>query len=89
MTKTLQVRQRGTLTLPSDLRSKYSIKAGDTLHIVDLEGAFLLTPMVPMVPELAKEIELIRERTGLSTEDLLEALREERAQYGEKDHGDD
>jgi len=39
MDTTLQVRQRGALTLPADLRQKYGIEAGDTFRLVDLEAS--------------------------------------------------
>ena len=81
MELTVQVRKRGTLTLPAQLREKYGIKPGDTFHLVDLDGVFILTPMAPIVPELAREIERLRQELGLSTEDLLAALREQREAY--------
>jgi bifunctional DNA-binding transcriptional regulator/antitoxin component of YhaV-PrlF toxin-antitoxin module len=81
MDATVQVRQRGTLTLPAELREKYGIRAGDTFRLVDLNGVFVLTPMVPMVPELAREIEQARLEAGLSVEELLSSLREERERY--------
>ncbi len=81
METTVQVRQRGTLTLPAELRQKYGIEAGDTFRLIDLDGLFVLTPMVPMVPELAREIERIRVEAGLDTTELLQALREERVRY--------
>lgn len=81
MDLTVQVRKRGTLTLPAELREKYGIKPGDTFRLVDLDGIFILTPMVPLVPELAREIERMREELGLSSEDLLAALREQREAY--------
>ena len=81
METNVQVRQRGTLTLPADLREKYGIKSGDTFRLVDLDGIFVLTPMVPMVPELAREIERMRQEAGLSIEELLTSLREQREQY--------
>ena len=81
MELTVQVRKRGTLTLPAQLREKYGIKPGDTFHLVDLDGVFILTPMAPIVPELAREIERLRKELGLSTEDLLTALREQRETY--------
>lgn len=81
MDATIQVRQRGTFTLPADLREKYGIKPGDTFRLVDLDGIFVLTPMVPMVPELAREIERARLEAGLSIEELLNTLREERERY--------
>ena len=78
METTVQVRQRGTVTLPADLRQKYGIKPGDTFRLVDLDGILVLTPMVPMVPDLAREIERLRREAGLTIEDLLDSLREQR-----------
>ena len=75
---TVQVRKRGVLTLTAELREKYDIEEGDTFRLVDLDGIFVITPMVPMVPELAREIERLREEAGLSIEELLEGLRQER-----------
>ncbi len=80
-TTTVQIRQRGSLTLPINLREKYGIKAGDSFQMVDVDGVFVLTPMTPMVPELAREIEKLRQEAGISTEELLQSLREQRAQY--------
>jgi len=88
MDTNIQVRQRGTLTLPADLRDKYGIKPGDTFRLVDLDGIFVLTPMVPMVPELAREIERMRQDAGLTTEELLAGLREQREQYYTERYGD-
>lgn len=88
MTTTLQVRQRETLTLPSELRRRYNIKPGDIFHLIDLDGVFVLTPMKPMVPELAQEIERARIEAGLSVEGMLSALREERERYVAEKYGD-
>jgi bifunctional DNA-binding transcriptional regulator/antitoxin component of YhaV-PrlF toxin-antitoxin module len=86
----IQVRQRGALTLPAELRARYKIKEGDTFRVVDLGGIFVLTPMVPMVPELAREIERARIDAGLSVKELLRGLREQRERYNaEKYAGDD
>jgi bifunctional DNA-binding transcriptional regulator/antitoxin component of YhaV-PrlF toxin-antitoxin module len=87
MDATIQVRQRGTVTLPSDLREKYGIEPGDTFRLIDLDGVFVLTPMVTMVPELAREIERARLEAGLSTEELLRGLREQRERYHRADRG--
>lgn len=81
MEATIQVRQRGTLTLPADLREKYGIREGDTFRLLDLDGIFVLTPMVAMVPELAREIEMARLEAGLSIDELLRTLREQREKY--------
>lgn len=87
MDTTVQVRQRGSLTLPAELRERYGIEPGDTFRLLDLDGIFVLTPMVPMVPELAREIERARLEAGLDTVDLLQALREERERYNAETYG--
>jgi bifunctional DNA-binding transcriptional regulator/antitoxin component of YhaV-PrlF toxin-antitoxin module len=75
---TVQLRSRGVLTLPKALRDKYDLDEGDALHLVDVDGTFVLTPMQPVVPALAREIEQLREEEGLSTNQLLKRLRDER-----------
>jgi bifunctional DNA-binding transcriptional regulator/antitoxin component of YhaV-PrlF toxin-antitoxin module len=84
----LQVQQRGTLALPADLCKKHGIKPGDILHLIDLDGIFVLTPTVPMVPELAREIERMRREAGLSIKELLTSLREQREQVHLEHYGD-
>jgi AbrB family looped-hinge helix DNA binding protein len=88
MDATVQVRDRGVLTLPADLREKYGIRSGDTFQLIDLDGVFVLTPLLPMVPELAREIERARLEAGLSIEELLRNLREQPARY-HREHDDD
>ena len=76
MASTVQVRQRGTLTLPNEVRKRYNIQPGDTYHLIDWDGVLILSPMAPLVPELAREIERDRIQAGLSVEEMLGALRE-------------
>lgn len=78
----------GEITLSKNIRDKYGIKAGDTFRLVDLDGVFVLTPMAPMVPELAREIEQARLEVGLSIDDLIHSLREQRQRYSQEKYGD-
>lgn len=89
MESAIQVRKRGVMTIPSELREKYSIQEGDTFQLVDMDGIFVLTPMVPMVPELAREIERFRKESEVSMEELMQGLREERERYYQEKYGDD
>ncbi len=89
MESAIQVRKRGVMTIPSELREKYSIKEGDTFQLVDMDGIFVLTPMVPMVPELAREIERFRKESEVSMEELMQGLREERERYYQGKYGRD
>jgi bifunctional DNA-binding transcriptional regulator/antitoxin component of YhaV-PrlF toxin-antitoxin module len=79
--KLLQLRGRGTLTLPAKIRERYGLDDGDPITLVDLDGALLLSPRVSVVSKLAVEIEYLRTEAGLSLEDLLTGVREQRAKY--------
>lgn len=74
----VQLRERGTLTLPSALRERYRYAPGDVFTLIDLDGMIVLAPKAPLVPKLAAEIERAREAAGLSVEDLVREAREER-----------
>ena len=76
-TKTIQIRQRGTLTIPLELREKYGLAEGDPLTVVDLDGAILLTPKVLLVPRLADEMTRLRRARKLSLKDLGGPARED------------
>jgi len=87
MDTTIQVRKRGTFTFPAALRERYNINSGDTFRLVDLDGIFVLTRMVPLVPELAREIERARLEAGLGLKEMLKALRKQRERYTTEKYG--
>lgn len=75
MAVALQMRAKGSLTIPHDLRQKYGFAEGDVFTLVDLgDGSLLLTPKVSIVPKLVAEMEALRAEAGLSVEDLLRGL---------------
>ena len=76
-TMTIQVRGRGTVTLPATLREKYRLGEGDPLTVVDLDGAVLLSPRLLVVPRLAAEMERLRRSRKLSLKDLGGPARED------------
>ncbi len=79
--RTVQVRGRGTVTLPARIRERYDLADGDPLTLVDLDGAILLSPRLSVADKLSTEIEYLRTHAGLSLDELLDGLREQRAQY--------
>ncbi len=84
MEEIVRVRSRGVITLPANIREKYGIKTGDAFRLVDLAGVFVLTPIAPTVPELARKIEQARLEAGMSIDDLLHNLREHRQGYSQE-----
>ena len=81
-TLTAQISQRGVLTLPKSLRDSYKLKSGDIVTVIDLGGAFVISPRRSEVDRMADEIGSALAERGESLESMLTALREEREKYG-------
>jgi AbrB family looped-hinge helix DNA binding protein len=82
---TLQIRGKGTITLPASLRKKYNLEEGEVLTLIDLgEGTILLKPMVSEVNKLSRQIAKRLKEENVSLDDLLQALDEERKTYYKK-----
>lgn len=80
-TRTVQIRGRGTLTLPARIRARYDLAEGDPLTLVDLDGAILLSPRTSVADKLSAEIQYLMTEAGLGLDELLGGLREQRARY--------
>lgn len=79
---TIQVRKKGSITLPVDLRNRYGVDEGDVFTVIDMgDGSFLLTPRVSQVNRLGDRIADILEEENINVDDLISALDEEREQY--------
>jgi bifunctional DNA-binding transcriptional regulator/antitoxin component of YhaV-PrlF toxin-antitoxin module len=79
---TIQVAQRGLLTLPKVLREAYNIQEGDQLTLLDLGGVFVISPQRSEIDRLADRLKATLLEEGESLESMLQALREARQEYG-------
>ena len=78
----IQVRRKGVITLPRELRQRYHVDAGDAFTVLDLgDGSFLLTPHVSQVAHLGDQAARVLAEEGVGVEDVIEALDQERATY--------
>jgi bifunctional DNA-binding transcriptional regulator/antitoxin component of YhaV-PrlF toxin-antitoxin module len=78
----LQIRSKGTLTLPIEFRRKYGLEEGDVFTLIDLgDGSFLFTPRVTQVDRLGDRVAKVMEQEGVSVDDILKTLDEERERY--------
>ncbi|HNS45591.1 MAG TPA: AbrB/MazE/SpoVT family DNA-binding domain-containing protein [Alphaproteobacteria bacterium] len=79
---TIQVRKKGSFTLPIDLRTKYGVDEGDVFTLIDMgDGAFLLTPRISQVNRLGDRVAEMLGAEGVSLDDLLNTLDDERERY--------
>ncbi|HEX9388591.1 MAG TPA: AbrB/MazE/SpoVT family DNA-binding domain-containing protein [Anaerolineales bacterium] len=85
---TLQIRSKGTITLPASLRKKYKLEEGEVLTIIDLgEGTFLLKPKALQIDKLSKRAVRVLKDDNVLLEDLFKTLDEEHKKYYEEKYG--
>ena len=84
----LQIRSKGTITLPASLRKKYKWEEGEVLTIIDLgEGTILLKPKVLQVDKLSRRAARILKEDNVTLDEILERLDEERKIYYNEKYG--
>lgn len=81
----LKMGQRGVVTLPKNLREQYHLEAGDDLTLLDIGGAFVISPRRSEVDALADRLADTLSLKGESLQGMLNVVREEREKYGRKD----
>ena len=82
---TLQLAQRGLITLPKPLRDEYGLNTGDTLTLIDIGGVFVLSPYPSQIDQITARISEQLSERGETLESMLAALREVREEYGRED----
>ena len=73
---TVQIAERGQITVPKALRDQYGIKSGDVFSVIDLgEGRLLLTPGQLSADRLADQIREQLASQGETLESMLKLAR--------------
>ena len=87
---TIQVRKKGSITLPMELRAKYGVDEGDIFTLIDMgDGSFLLTPRISQVNRLGDRVAEILNAENVSVDDLLSTLDDERERYYQERYAKD
>ena len=78
MTTTIQMRKKGSITIPKSIREKYLLEENDPLTLVDLGEGLFISPKKSTLPKLVSQIEKLREKHGISLEELVQNISEQR-----------
>ena len=78
----LQMRAKGAITLPIELRRQYELNEGDVFTLIDLgNGSFVLTPLVSQVARQGDRVSQVMAQEQVGLEEMLAALDQEREDY--------
>ena len=78
---------RGQLTIPKDVREALNLDDTSQLNIFVVGRCLILTPKRLLRGSLAKDIETTMKEKGLSLDDLLDELKEQRRRYNREKYG--
>jgi AbrB family looped-hinge helix DNA binding protein len=82
MVTNIQIRSKGTITLPAEFRRRYGLGEGETLTLIDMgNGTFMLTPKISRVIHTADKVAKMVKEANVPLEELLETLDEEREKF--------
>ena len=86
---TTEIKSRGQLTIPKKIRVMGHLEEGQVVSIIPVGDSVIITPKRLELDEARREMKKLLKATGLSEEDLLKGLQEEREKlyqetYGEK-----
>ncbi len=77
-TYTVRIRDGGQITIPQAVRENLAIRPGDLLTLAQFGDIYVLTKKELQIPKLAAEMSAIMEEEGVTLDDLLAGLEEER-----------
>ena len=85
--KAVKLWGRGQLTIPKEVREALKLNEDDQLSVFVVGRCMVLTPKRLLGPALAKDVQKAMKAKGLTLDDLLKDLREERRRYNREVHG--
>ena len=85
--KSVKLWGRGQLTIPKEVRQALKLDEENQLFVFVVGRCLVLTPKRLLGPTLAKDLEKTMKAKGLSLEDLLRELKEERQRYNREQYG--
>lgn len=74
----VMIMDQGQLTLPNPIRTELNVQEYDVLTVVRVGNSILLTPRRTRVDELTDQISTLFEKEGVTLNDLMKGLEEDR-----------
>ena len=83
-----EIRQRGRITIPKSIRATSHLEEGQTVTIFPLGDSIIIAPKRLELDEARRQMKKILKSSGVTVEELLEGLDEDRSALFEELYGD-
>jgi AbrB family looped-hinge helix DNA binding protein len=84
---TAEIKSRGQLTIPKRIRVMSRLEEGQIVSIIPIGDSVIITPKRLELDEARREMKKILRASGVSIEDLLAGLKEEREKLYQETYG--
>ena len=84
---TAEIKTRGELTILKKIRDAGHLEEGQIVSLIPVGDSIIVTPKRLELDEARREIRRIMKAAGLSAEDLIEGLKEERENLFQETYG--
>jgi bifunctional DNA-binding transcriptional regulator/antitoxin component of YhaV-PrlF toxin-antitoxin module len=84
---TAEIKSRGQLTIPKKIRVMSRLEGGQVVSIIPVGDSVIITPKRLELDEARREAKKIFKASGVSLEDLLAGLKEEREKLYQETYG--
>jgi len=84
---TAEIKSRGQLTIPKRIRVMSRLEEGQIVSIIPVGDSVIITPKRLELDEARREMKKILKASGVSLEDLLAGLKEEREKLYQETYG--
>jgi AbrB family looped-hinge helix DNA binding protein len=84
---TAEIKSRGQLTIPKKIRVESHLEEGQIVSIIPVGSSVIITPKRLELDEARREIKKILRASGISLDDLLTGLKEEREKLYQETYG--
>lgn len=82
-----EIKSRGQLTIPKKIRDISHLEEGQVVSIIPLGDSVIITPKRLELDEARRQIRKIVKASGISPEELLKGLKEEREKLYKETYG--
>jgi AbrB family looped-hinge helix DNA binding protein len=82
-----EIKSRGQLTIPKKIREMSHLEEGQVVSIISVGDSIIITTKRLELDEARRELRKIIKASGLSTEDLIAGIKEERERLYQETYG--
>lgn len=82
-----EVKSRGQLTIPKKIREAGYLDEGQDVTIIPIGDSLLVSPRILKLNDIRRELRKMLKNSGLSLQDLLDGLKDERSRNYNKKYG--